>query len=78
MYCCCVQVADVKKKIETAQGVAVYPAEQQMLIHQAKVLKDNTTLDENKIVENSFVVIMLSKVRFASLVLSFESCSLHI
>ncbi|XP_061987115.1 ubiquitin receptor RAD23d-like [Populus nigra] len=59
-------VADVKKKIETAQGVAVYPAEQQMLIHQAKVLKDNTTLDENKIVENSFVVIMLSKTKSSS------------
>ncbi|XP_034902657.1 ubiquitin receptor RAD23c isoform X1 [Populus alba] len=59
-------VADVKKNIETAQGVAVYPAEQQMLIHQAKVLKDNTTLDENKIVENSFVVIMLSKTKSSS------------
>ncbi|KAJ6910616.1 ubiquitin receptor RAD23d-like isoform X1 [Populus alba x Populus x berolinensis] len=59
-------VADVKKNIETAQGVAVYPAEQQMLIHQAKILKDNTTLDENKIVENSFVVIMLSKTKSSS------------
>ncbi|KAJ6903010.1 ubiquitin receptor RAD23d-like isoform X1 [Populus alba x Populus x berolinensis] len=59
-------VADVKKNIETAQGVAVYPAEQQMLVHQAKVLKDNTTLDENKIVENSFVVIMLSKTKSSS------------
>ncbi|KAJ6988022.1 ubiquitin receptor RAD23d-like isoform X2 [Populus alba x Populus x berolinensis] len=59
-------VADVKKNIETAQGVAVYPAQQQMLIHQAKVLKDNTTLDENKIVENSFVVIMLSKTKSSS------------
>ncbi|KAG6764183.1 hypothetical protein POTOM_031642 [Populus tomentosa] len=59
-------VADVKKNIETAQGVAVYPAEQQRLIHQAKVLKDNTTLDENKIVENSFVVIMLSKTKSSS------------
>ncbi|CAN1851652.1 Ubiquitin receptor RAD23c [Linum perenne] len=33
-----------------------------MLIHQGKVLKDNTTLDENKVVENSFIVVMLSKV----------------
>jgi UV excision repair protein RAD23 len=52
----------VKKNIETVQGVDVYPAAQQMLIHQGKVLKDGTTLDENKVVENSFIVIMLSKV----------------
>ncbi|KAK4360571.1 hypothetical protein RND71_019523 [Anisodus tanguticus] len=54
-------VADVKKSIETAQGQDVYPAVQQMLIHQGKVLKDTTTLEENKVAENSFVVIMLSK-----------------
>lgn len=58
----CLQVADVKNKIETAQGQDVYPAAQQMLIHQGKVLKDNTTLDENKVAENSFIVIMLTKV----------------
>ena len=56
------QVADVKKQIETSQGSDVYPASQQMLIHQGKVLKDSTTLDENKVAENSFVVIMLTKV----------------
>jgi len=54
-------VSDVKKSIETAQGSDVYPAAQLMLIHQGKVLKDATTLDENKVAENSFVVIMLSK-----------------
>ncbi|MCE3051092.1 Ubiquitin receptor RAD23c, partial [Datura stramonium] len=54
-------VADVKKSIETAQGLDVYPAAQQMLIHQGKVLKDTTTLEENKVAENSFVVVMLSK-----------------
>lgn len=54
-------VADVKKKIETVQGSAVYPAAQQMLIHQGKVLKDATTLEDNKVAENSFIVIMLSK-----------------
>lgn len=56
------QVADVKKNIETAQGQSIYPADQQMLIHQGKILKDDTTLDDNKIAENSFIVIMLSKV----------------
>lgn len=54
-------VADVKKSIETVQGSDVYPAAQQMLIHQGKVLKDGTTLEENKVAENSFVVIMLTK-----------------
>ncbi|KZV21160.1 hypothetical protein F511_31640 [Dorcoceras hygrometricum] len=37
-----------------------------MLIHQGKVLKDNTTLDENKVVEKSFVVIMLTKSKASS------------
>ncbi|KAM1942242.1 hypothetical protein ACFX15_010739 [Malus domestica] len=54
-------VADVKKHIEACKGSDVYPAPQQMLIHQGKVLKDDTTLDKNKVAENSFVVIMLTK-----------------
>ncbi|XP_002516727.2 ubiquitin receptor RAD23d isoform X2 [Ricinus communis] len=54
-------VEDVKNNIEIAQGADVYPASQQMLIHQGKVLKDGTTLEENKVAENSFIVIMLSK-----------------
>nr|XP_025650551.1 ubiquitin receptor RAD23d-like isoform X2 [Arachis hypogaea]XP_025697289.1 ubiquitin receptor RAD23d-like isoform X2 [Arachis hypogaea] len=54
-------VADVKRNIEREQGAEVYPAAQQMLIHQGKVLKDDTTLEDNKVAENSFVVIMLSK-----------------
>ena len=52
----------MKRDIEAAQGADVYPAAQQMLIHQGKVLKDATTLEENKVAENGFVVIMLSKV----------------
>lgn len=60
-----IQVADVKKNIETVQGADIYPAAQQMLIHQGKVLKDGTTLEENKVAENSFIVIMLSKVRLS-------------
>lgn len=49
--------------IEKSQGKDVYPSAQQMLIHQGKVLKDATTLEENSVTENSFLVIMLSKVR---------------
>jgi UV excision repair protein RAD23 len=52
----------VKKSIETSQGHSVYPADQQMLIHQGKILKDDTTLEDNKVAESSFIVIMLSKV----------------
>ncbi|MBA0751645.1 hypothetical protein Gogos_000557 [Gossypium gossypioides] len=53
-------VADVKKNIETVQGADVYPAAQQMLIYKGKVLKDDTTLAENSVTENSFIVIMLT------------------
>ncbi|XP_072992179.1 ubiquitin receptor RAD23d isoform X2 [Typha latifolia] len=56
-------VADVKKSIESMQGQSVYPAEQQMLIHQGKILKDDTTLQDNNISENSFLVIMLMKTK---------------
>ncbi|XP_072973164.1 ubiquitin receptor RAD23d-like isoform X2 [Typha angustifolia] len=56
-------VADVKKSIESVQGQSVYPAAQQMLIHQGKILKDDTTLQDNNISENSFLVIMLMKTK---------------
>ncbi|KAE8681301.1 Ubiquitin receptor RAD23c [Hibiscus syriacus] len=59
-------VGDVKKKIETVQGAELYPAAQQMLIHKGKVLKDETTLSENSVAENSFIVIMLAKNKGSS------------
>ncbi|KAL9317121.1 hypothetical protein ACSQ67_013638 [Phaseolus vulgaris] len=59
-------VSEVKKSIESAQGADVYPAALQMLIHQGKVLKDATTLEENNVAENSFIVIMLSKSKSTS------------
>ncbi|KAL3619017.1 Ubiquitin receptor RAD23d [Castilleja foliolosa] len=60
------KVANVKKNIETAQGSDVYPTAQQVLIHQGKILKDETTLQENQVAEKSFVVIMLSKSKAPS------------
>ncbi|XP_010553920.1 PREDICTED: ubiquitin receptor RAD23d isoform X1 [Tarenaya hassleriana] len=60
------KVTDVKKTIETVQGANVYPAAQQILIHQGKVLNDDTTLEENKIAEKGFIVIMLSKSKVSS------------
>ncbi|KAH0933773.1 hypothetical protein HID58_010890 [Brassica napus] len=59
-------VADVKKNIETVQGADVYPAAKLMLIHQGKVLKDETTIEENKVAENSFIVIMMAKSKPSS------------
>ncbi|XP_057482327.1 ubiquitin receptor RAD23d-like isoform X2 [Actinidia eriantha] len=59
-------VVDVKKNIESVQGADVYPASQQMLIYQGKVLKDGTTLEESNVTENSFVVIMLTKNKGSS------------
>ena len=56
----------MKKNIETVQGADVYPAAKLMLIHQGKVLKDETTIEENKVAENSFIVIMMAKVSFGS------------
>ncbi|KAI0495122.1 hypothetical protein KFK09_025269 [Dendrobium nobile] len=59
-------ISDVKNSIEISQGKTVYPADQQMLIHQGKVLKDETTLAENNVAEKSFIVVMLRKPPSAS------------
>ncbi|KAK9922891.1 hypothetical protein M0R45_031329 [Rubus argutus] len=54
-------VMGVKKNIEDIQGKDYYPCGQQLLIHNGKVLKDETTLAENKVTEDGFLVVMLSK-----------------
>ncbi|KAG1364407.1 ubiquitin receptor RAD23b [Cocos nucifera] len=51
----------VKKNIEDIQGKDNYPWGQQLLIHNGKVLKDESTLEENKVSEDGFLVVMLSK-----------------
>lgn len=56
-------VLNVKKQIEQTQGAQTYPSEQQMLIYQGRVLKDGTTIEENKVSENTFLVVMLSKTK---------------
>ena len=48
----CDQVVDVKKNIETVMGVT---AEEQMLIHKGKVLKDETTMEANNVSEKSII-----------------------
>jgi len=59
------KVMAVKKNIEDVQGKDNYPCGQQLLIHNGKVLKDETTLAENKVTEDGFLVVMLSKVILA-------------
>ncbi|XP_024008897.1 ubiquitin receptor RAD23b isoform X1 [Eutrema salsugineum] len=59
-------VMAVKKNIEDSQGKNNYPCGQQLLIHNGKVLKDETTLLENKVSEEGFLVVMLSKSRTAA------------
>ena len=54
----------VKKNIEDIEGKDNYPCGQQLLIHNGKVLKDETTLADNKVSEDGFLVVMLSKVFF--------------
>nr|XP_016457060.1 PREDICTED: ubiquitin receptor RAD23b-like isoform X3 [Nicotiana tabacum] len=56
----------VKKHIEDVQGKDNYPCGQQLLIHNGKVLKDESTLVENKVSEDGFLVVMLSKSKTAS------------
>ncbi|KAL5699125.1 UV excision repair protein RAD23 B [Ranunculus cassubicifolius] len=56
-------VMAVKKNIEDVQGKDNYPCGQQLLIHNGKVLKDESTLEENKVSEDGFLVVMLSKTK---------------
>ncbi|CAH2067918.1 unnamed protein product, partial [Thlaspi arvense] len=58
-------VMAVKKNIEDSQGKDNYPCGQQLLIHNGKVLKDETSMVENKVTEEGFLVVMLSKSRTA-------------
>lgn len=55
-----VKVSDVKEKVRETKGDAFPPANQ-VLIFQGKVLKDDTTLADNKVSENGFMVIMVTK-----------------
>ncbi|CAK9877224.1 unnamed protein product [Sphagnum jensenii] len=59
-------VTAVKKQIEESQGKESFPCSQQLLIHQGKVLKDDTSMEDNKVSENGFLVVMLTKVSFCS------------
>eukprot|EP00850_Spirogloea_muscicola_P011188 SM000068S20620 [mRNA] locus=s68:598516:602371:+ [translate_table: standard] len=59
-------VDSVKKQIEELQGREAFPWDQQLLIHQGKVMADSTTLEMNRVSEKSFIVVMLSKGKTAA------------
>ncbi|XP_010485077.1 PREDICTED: uncharacterized protein LOC104763398 [Camelina sativa] len=54
-------VAKVKKNIEDVVGDSTYPAAQQILTHKGKVLRDETTMEANKVIEKSVIAIMMTK-----------------
>ena len=62
----------MKKNIEEAQGKESYPCGLQLLIYSGKVLKDESTLEENNINEEGFLVVMLSKVRYLILLVACQ------
>lgn len=62
----------VKKNIEDVQGKDNYPCGQQLLIHNGKVLKDESTLAENKVSEDGFLVVMLGKVSYLHMVSCYD------
>ena len=57
------QVGDVKATIEAEQGVE-FPKDATNIIFQGKILKDDATLEESKLTETGFCVIMAMKVRY--------------
>ena len=48
----------VKKNIEEIQGKDSYPWGQQLLIHNGKLLNNESTLDENQVSEDGFLVLI--------------------
>ncbi|MCO5612066.1 hypothetical protein L7F22_066328 [Adiantum nelumboides] len=59
-------VLAVKVRIEELLGKDVFPSSKQLLIHKGTMLKDDTTMEQNKVEENSFLVVMLRKNKEAS------------
>ncbi|XP_034093362.1 RAD23 homolog A, nucleotide excision repair protein b isoform X2 [Gymnodraco acuticeps] len=54
-------VKALKEKIEKDRGKDAFPAEGQKLIYAGKILNDDTLLEEYKIDEKNFVVVMVTK-----------------
>ncbi|VYS66983.1 unnamed protein product [Arabidopsis thaliana] len=54
-------VAEVKKNIETVMGASEHPSAQQILIHKGEKLRDETTMEANKVFEKSVIAIIITK-----------------
>jgi len=44
-------------------GASEYPAAQQILIHKREKLRDETTMEANKVFDKSVIAIIITKVR---------------
>lgn len=53
------KVSELKKKV--AEAKAEFPAEQQKLVYQGKILQDDQTIQESNVTEDGFVVVMVTK-----------------
>jgi len=53
------KVSELKKKV--AEAKAEFPAEQQKLVYQGKILQDDNTIQESNVTEDGFVVVMVTK-----------------
>ena len=72
------KVLSVKERIEEIQGRDAFPCSQQLLIYKGKVLKDETTLEENSVVENNFVVVMLTKTEATASAIPSASATVQV
>ncbi|ETE73789.1 hypothetical protein L345_00371, partial [Ophiophagus hannah] len=54
-------VKALKEKIELEKGKDAFPVAGQKLIYAGKILNDDTALNEYKIDEKNFVVVMVTK-----------------
>uniref|UniRef100_A0A2D4JQ81 UV excision repair protein RAD23 n=1 Tax=Micrurus lemniscatus lemniscatus TaxID=129467 RepID=A0A2D4JQ81_MICLE len=59
-------VKALKEKIELEKGKDAFPVAGQKLIYAGKILNDDTALDEYKIDEKNFVVVMVTKPKAAT------------
>uniref|UniRef100_A0A8C0HT43 Ubiquitin-like domain-containing protein n=1 Tax=Balaenoptera musculus TaxID=9771 RepID=A0A8C0HT43_BALMU len=60
-------VRALKEKIESEKGKDAFPVAGQKLTYAGKILNDDTALKEYKIDEKSFVVVMVTKPKSASI-----------